>query len=184
MNGTRALTDQEVAQVVSNLTKMRDRTLFVLGVKTGFRISELLSLKVSDVFVNGKARDKITVHRANMKKQTKARTVPLHSEAQIIIEQYVNTERLPSNSPLFYSRKGTESMTRMQAHRILKEAFEGLSGKVACHSMRKTFGTKVYEKTNKDLRATQVALGHESINSTIKYLAVDEKYVQDIILSL
>lgn len=184
MNGTRALTDQEVSQVISNLPKLRDKVLFVLGVKTGFRISELLSLKVSDVFVNGKVRDKVTVHKANMKKQTRARTIPLHPEAKTLLEQYINTEYLPGDSPLFYSRKGNDSITRMQAHRILKEAFEGLTGKVACHSMRKTFGTKVYEKTGKDLRATQVALGHESINSTIKYLAVDENYVQDIILSI
>jgi site-specific recombinase XerD len=185
-NGTRALTDSEISQVALNLTNLRDKTLFILGVRTGFRISELLSLKVSDVMQHDKVKNSITVTRANMKRKVKSRTVPLHSEAKAILAQYINESNLSPNDALFQSRKGLDAITRVQAHRILKDVFEklNLSGKVACHSMRKTFGTKVYEKTGKDLRATQVALGHESINSTIKYLAVDEEYVQDVILSL
>jgi integrase len=55
--------------------------LFVVGHRTGFRISELLSLKVGDVQQHGKIVDRVTVQRRHMKKKTEGRTVALHPEA-------------------------------------------------------------------------------------------------------
>jgi integrase len=55
--------------------------LFVVGHRTGFRISELLSLKVGDVQQHGKIVDHVTVQRRHMKKKTEGRTVALHPEA-------------------------------------------------------------------------------------------------------
>jgi integrase len=64
MAGCRALTDREVELVSKSFGgryALRDRALFLLGVHTGFRISELLSLRVRDVWAYGRIVDVLTV---------------------------------------------------------------------------------------------------------------------------
>jgi integrase len=60
----------------------RNKALFILGVRSGFRISEILSLTVGDVLQHGKVMDHVTVARKHMKKKTEGRGVPLHPEAR------------------------------------------------------------------------------------------------------
>jgi integrase len=88
---------------------------------------------------------------------------------------------------LFASRKGqNRPLRRGQAWHILRQAYEAnaLTGMIGCHGMRKTFGQKVYEKTGRDLRATQHAMGHKSPASTAAYLAVDEQAIDAVILAI
>jgi site-specific recombinase XerC len=85
MKGCRPLSDEEV-KVISHsfggTFGKRNKALFILGVCSGFRISELLSLTAGDVQQHGKIVDHMTVARRHMKKKTEGRTVPLHPEAQ------------------------------------------------------------------------------------------------------
>jgi integrase len=66
MKGCRPLTDEEVALMQRSFGGFyadRDKALFLLGVKPGFRISELLSLRVGDVTQHGRLVDRVTVPR-------------------------------------------------------------------------------------------------------------------------
>ena len=98
---------------------------------------------------------------------------------------------LPDETPVFCSRvKDTQTglpraISREQGWRILKEAFETneLGGKLATHSLRKTFATRVHTAYASDLRKTQRALGHQNINSTLHYLSLDEAEVDAGILA-
>jgi integrase len=194
MKGCRALTDTEVALVVKSFGgtyAARDRALFLLGVKSGFRISELLSLRVQDVYQHGGFVDRVAVQRRHMKKKIEGRSVPLHAEAKAALAVWLMAMHraglVDPDTYLFHSRKGgNRPLQRGQAHHILQEAYEanGLTGMIGCHGMRKTFATKVYQATGKDLRSTQHALGHKSPASTAAYLAVDEQAVDAIILAL
>jgi integrase len=70
MRGCRPLTDSEIALVSRSFGgtyAARDRALFIVGIKTGFRIAELLSLQVGDVWQYGRVVDQVTVERAHMK---------------------------------------------------------------------------------------------------------------------
>jgi hypothetical protein len=58
------------------------RPLFLLGVKSGFRISELLALQVGDVWRGQRVVERVTVRRRHMKRQLEGRTVLLHPEAR------------------------------------------------------------------------------------------------------
>jgi integrase len=190
MKGSRALTDDEVERVKAAFTGtffLRDRALFILGVKAGFRISELLSLTVGDIFQNGKFVDKITVARRHMKKKREGRTVALHPEALQALKDWYVGGGGPFNSSvfIFISRKGANrALSRISAWKVLRKAFEkcGLTGKLGTHCMRKTFAKKVHEKLGRDLLKTQKALGHASVNSTVSYLSVDEEEIDDAIL--
>ncbi len=153
----------------------RDRVMLVLGFRTGFRVSELLSLTVKDVVQHGKIRKQITVERKNTKSRIESRTVVLHAQAKKYLEAYVR-----GKSP-------TEKLfpiTRQHAHRIVKGAADDaeVDGNVSCGSMRKAFAKKVYLTLGKDLINTQRAMGHKNIASTAYYLHFDQDEVDDAIL--
>ena len=65
-------------------------------------------------------------------------------------------------------------MNRQTAHEMLKQAFiaAGLNGKLATHSLRKSFAQRVYEQSG-DIYLVQELLGHRSVNTTQKYLGVN-----------
>lgn len=187
MRGCRALTDREIEEVKLTLKRPRDVAIFVLGLRTGFRVSELVSLKVGDLIEFGEVSEAVTVQRKSMKGKVSSRTVRLHNEAKEAISLLINSEGLTEESYLFRSRKGNNRpLTRVQVWRVLKDAMKSLrmKGKVATHSMRKTFASKMYDKLSKDLLKTQKALGHKSINSTVSYLSFRQEDIDEAVLSV
>lgn len=187
MKGCRSLTDSEIESVKQSLKNTRDYTLFILGIFTGFRIQELLSLKVKDVYQYGKVTSHCTVTRANMKGSHSSRTVVLHSEAQLNVLKLINEYSLEHEDYLFQSRKGmNQPITRYRAWSILKAAYRAckLQGKVACHSTRKSYSRRFYDASGQSLIKTQRALGHSNISSTVSYLSVDDEEIDNIILNL
>lgn len=193
MRGMRALTEEEVSKVSANLlgaAKTRDFALFILGIKSGFRISEILSLTIKDVFQNGQIQDRIYVQRRNMKCKNEGRCVVVHPDAKAALRVWVN-ELLQSGASestyVFKSQKGkNKPITRIHAWNILTTVYEasGLTGALGTHSLRKTFADRVYEKLGHDLLKTQRALAHRDIKSTISYLAFKQQDVDEAILSI
>lgn len=191
MRGCRPLTDEELAEVCMSFWgehARRDKALFLLGVKSGFRVSELLSLRVRDVCPGGRMIDRVTVERRHMKKKVEGRTVLLHPEAREALADWLAEARPDGEDTfVFISRKGeNRPITRVQAYRILKEAYDAceMTGKLGTHSMRKTFANKVYEKLDHDLPKTQRALGHRNVNSTVQYLSFREEEIDAAILAI
>jgi site-specific recombinase XerD len=194
MKGCRPLTDTEVTLVAMSFGGMyaaRDKALFLLGVTTGFRISELLSLTVGDVYQHGRVVERVTVRRAHMKRKTEGRTVVVHPKAQAALQVWLTEfaaagALLPSRY-VFASRKGVNRpICRETANQILHDAYatNGLNGQLGTHSMRKTFANNVYDKLGRDLVKTQRAMGHKNINSTVSYLSFCEAEIDQAILAL
>jgi integrase len=193
MKGCRPLTEAEVTlvqQSFGGVYAARDKALFLLGVKSGFRISELLSLRVGDVSQHGRLVDRVTVHRRHMKRKVEGRTVLLHPDAKAALAAWLLTLRqLPGYTPqafVFRSRKGqNRPISPVQAWRILHDAVTAneLTGKLGTHAMRKTFANRVYQQLNHDLVKTQRALGHKHINSTVGYLSFAEEEIDAAILA-
>jgi integrase len=190
MRGCRALTQDEVRVVALSFGggyAARDRALFIVGVKTGFRISELLSLRVRDVYYAGRVTDQVTVRRQNMKRKTEGRTIRLHQQAQEALATWLKEMEargwLGQDEPLFRSKK-RGAISRIHALRVLREAFEvnELSGQLGTHAMRKTFAKRVFDLSKGDLIACQRALGHRNINSTVSYLSFNQDELDEIIL--
>ena len=187
MNGMRPLSQIEQDQVIASLKLQRDKTIFILGLKTGFRISELLSLKVGDVYQDGQVVGRIRVLKRNTKtKQT--RELPLHTVAKESIQSLLGTFKagLDKDMYLFQSREGiNQSIDRTTYHKILASAIKAnkIMGRTSTHSMRKTFAKAVYERLNYDLVSTCKALGHSSILNTVRYIDFDNKKIDDAILA-
>lgn len=197
MKGSRPFTETEVAAILRELKTQRDRALFQVGISAGFRISELLSLRVGDVWKQEQIVHELAVARANMKGKHEARRIPLQEEARKALLDWVTsliTKRFPVfckqpevlNWFLFKSREGeNRPITRKSAWRTLTNAYRkcGLSGKLGTHAMRKSFAERVYENSGHDMLVTQEALGHKNLNSTACYVGADQKRVRSAILN-
>ena len=190
MKGTRPLNNQEIRLVSAcfdGTFATRNRGLFMLGVSTGGRISELLSLQIADVYQNRSAVTDLLFDKSIVKGGEISRAVPVNSDGRRAIsdliawhrEQYGNTH---AHRPLFPSRngQGEKRMSRRTAHDVLKDAFEtaGLNGKLATHSLRKSFAQRLYDQTG-DIFTVQEMLGHKSVVTTQKYLGVNYASVRD-----
>ena len=194
MKGCRPLTTEEVDLVSKSFGgtyAKRDTALFLLGVKSGFRISELLSLRLGDVIQRGRIVDRVRVQRRHMKKKTEGRTVLLHPDAKAALAKWVDELQdagpTSRNTYLFRSRKGrNRPISRIHAWRAIREAYESneLRGPLGTHSMRKTFANRVYDALEHDLVKTQRALGHKNINSTVQYLSFREEEIDAAILAI
>jgi integrase len=202
MKGCRPLIAEEVEQVAASFSgynAQRDRTLFVLGVMSGFRISELLSLRIKDVVQNKRVRSEVEVLRRNMKGKHESRQVFMNPQAQEAVLNLIAVLQKRGvwnhNSYLFKSRKGKNSpITRVRAYQILSHAFGlcGMSGKLGTHSMRKTFGNNIYNHMLQLVaegepvdayRETAKALGHKSVASTESYLSFRNEHLRGAVRS-
>jgi integrase len=191
MTGSRPLNQNEVTVVTTSFSgafALRDKALFILGLKTGFRISELLSLKVKDVWKDGQVVKAVSVARKAMKGKTACRSLPLHEDARAAIAAWL--EVMGTHRPdayLFEGQRKGKAIDRTHAYRILQDAYKanGLEGKLGSHALRKTFAHGVYEALGHDLVKTQKALGHKNINSTVSYLGFGtDAEISEAILSL
>ena len=190
MKGTRPLDNAEIRGVSAafdGVFAVRNRSLFMLGVSVGGRISELIALKVDDVWQNGKPVKDLLFDLSIVKGSEVSRAVPVNIDGRQAIEDLIawHTElygNIHPTRPLFPSRngQGSKAMTRIAAHNALKEAFgaAGLNGKLGTHSLRKSYAQRLYEQTN-DIYAVQEMLGHKSVVTTQRYLGVNYASVRD-----
>jgi len=167
----------------------RNIALLTFGIQTGFRIAEILSLKIGDVLKQGKIVDKVYVQRSNMKggksteKKVYGRSMILAQRTKEALQTLINSmECQDPDQYLFQGNRGgnTPFCTR-SVWRLLSGSAKklGITSKIGTHSMRKTFANRVYQnlldKNNSDaLRIVQAGLGHDNINNTIKYLSFRE----------
>lgn len=191
MKGTRPLDNTEIRLVSTcfdGTFEARNRGLFMLGVSTGGRISELLALTIDDVYQNRKPVTDLLFDRHIVKGGEISRAVPVNSDGRRAISdlidwhqaRYGNTK---GSCPLFPSRNGQgnpQRMSRRTAHNALKAAFvaAGLNGHLATHSLRKSFAQRLYDRTG-DIFVVQEMLGHKSVATTQKYLGVNYANVRD-----
>lgn len=172
MKGCIALTEEQITKVIP-LLSIRDRAWFVLGLKTGLRISEILSLNISNISDDFTY---IKVNKGYIKNKTESRVIPLHPIARKYLTDWLMISRKTMlNGVVFASRKGTKPLDRHSASRVLREAFrqagiDGLPGQLGTHTMRKSFARDKYQYFQYDLIRTKEILGHKSILNTIQYL--------------
>jgi len=154
----------EIKEVLKQRS-MRDWFLFVMGINTGLRISDLLKLKVDDV----RHRTHITLKEQKTGKEKRFRINP---NLQETINEY--TKRMNDVDYLFPSQKTGNPILRIQAYKILNNAAEqvGLS-EIGTHTLRKTFGYHFYQKT-KDVAMLQEIFNHSAPSVTLRYIGINQ----------
>jgi integrase len=201
MSGRKPLFESELPAVYAALedASPRDRALVVLGLNTGFRVSEVLSLNVGDVWDGERVRPQVKVARAKMKggrgprrKSVSSRVVPLNDAATEALQRYLFARLgggvVAPDEPLFPSRFHGKRMTRWGAndivHAMLVKAGIDGNGDYGTHTLRKTFCRQIYKRTQHDLNLTRAVMGHTSCATTQKYLHVDEEAMVQAVMSL
>lgn len=169
MNTVQPIRSQEKIIEVQDLLlsqSYRDFMLFTIGINTGLRISDILSLKVSDV--KGKAHIIIQEQKTG-----KTKRFLINTKLKKQINKYI--AKLDECEYLFQSRKGTNKpLTRIQAYRILnKVAMKCGLEEIGTHTMRKTFGYWHY-KQYKDVAILQDIFNHSAPSITLKYIGITD----------
>jgi len=148
----------------------RDYILFLLGINTGLRVSDLLNLRIKDV----KGKKKMIIKEG---KTQKPRTIYLHNIYKELNE-YIRT--LQGKEWLFPSRKGDKPISRIQAYRQLNKAAKmiDINEGIGTHTMRKTFGYWYY-KDSKDIASLQAILNHSHPEITLKYIGITDEEIEN-----
>lgn len=143
----------------------RDYMMFVIGINTGLRIGDLLSLKVEDV----RARTHIIITE---QKTGKYKRFLINDMLRMEINKYIDGMR--QEEYLFKSRKGNKPISRVQAYRILNKVADKLGiEEVGSHTLRKTFSYWHYQQY-KDIAILQSILNHSSPSVTLRYIGINQ----------
>lgn len=161
---------------------IRNRAIVETLYGCGLRVSELVDLRLSDVYDD---EEYVIVHG----KGDKQRLVPISPVALELISNYVDqvrsmlTVKRGSEDVLFLNRRGGK-MSRVMIFYIVKELCElaGIRKQVSPHTLRHSFATHLLEG-GANLRAIQQMLGHESITTTEIYVHIDRTMLRDEILA-
>ena len=160
----------------------RNRTMLEILYSCGLRVTELITLKLSNVsFVEGFIK---VVGKGN-----KERLAPIGNTALKYLNIYINEVRNHQEIQkgykdiIFLNRRGKQ-LTRVMIFTIIKQLAKkiGLKKNISPHTFRHSFATHLIQG-GADLRAVQEMLGHESITTTEIYTHLDKEYLRETIIA-
>lgn len=160
---------KQVEEYLKNKSS-RNRLLFVLGTNSGLRISDILSLNVSDV------RHKTHIE-INEQKTGKFKKFPINDKLKKLIQDFIKNKE--DDEPLFLSQKQSR-LDHSQVYRMLNTACKavGISANIGTHSMRKTFGYHHY-KQFKDIAMLQMIFNHTNPSVTLRYIGIAQDEIDN-----
>jgi len=165
--------------VTDNVYGLRDRAILEVLYGCGLRVSEAVSLKISDLFL---PEGFIRV----IGKGDKQRLVPIGESAIDAINAYLPERNDPDDGydDVLFLNKNGRSLSRVSIFNMVKKQAmaAGVQKEISPHTFRHSFATHLIEN-GADLRVVQEMLGHESILTTEVYTHVDTSTWQKNILS-
>lgn len=175
---------EEIDQLIAaiDLTKSqgeRNRSIIETLYGCGLRVSELINLKISDLFFE-EGFIKVTG------KGNKQRFVPIARYTQKYVILYRDEVRRhqsiqKGNEDFLYLNRRGKKLTRAMIFTIVRELAKraGISKKISPHTFRHSFATHLLEN-GADLRAIQQMLGHESITTTEIYVHANQAHLRQV----
>lgn len=190
MIGCPALSPNELKLALASLSGryfLRDRALIILVVLSGLRISELLALKVGQIWDYQKIVARFYVNREATKGKHAGAPIVMHSDAAQALTGWIKSGGLVDspNGYLFSSQRQGGRLGRKSAWKVLRRAFRkaGVTGMAGTHCMRKTFANNVHTALGGDLFRTAKAMHHSSPMTTLRYLSFKQEEIDRTILS-
>ena len=170
MNVVQPITDIEVVKDISNYLQIRsdrNHVMFLIGIYTGLRISDIRNLKVRDL--KGKSHLEIISQKTDKKLR-----IVINDKLKIALDDYLIG--MNDYEYVLKSRQGdNKPISNNQAYNILSDAAHALGlNNIGTHSMRKTFGYHLYKKT-KDIVLVKELLSHSDIEITKRYIGLVQR---------
>ena len=153
--------------------RKRDLALFNLAIDSKLRGCDLVSLRVDDIAAGGRLRDRATIiqHKTGRPVQFE-----IMEQTRASLQEWLNVRPADRGPYVFPSRvHGQPHLTARQYARIVHGWIESAgmeSSAFGTHSLRRTKAAQIYRKTG-NLRAVQLLLGHNKIESTVRYLGIE-----------
>ena len=162
---------------INILIGLRDLSILTLLYSTGMRVSELINLELSNVFLK---EEYVKI----MGKGKKERIVPLGLKAKNALLSYLNKNqdigKINNQGYIFLSYR-SKQLTRMSIFNIIKKycLLADIKKTVSPHTFRHSFATHMLEG-GADLRIVQELLGHQNISTTEIYTHLDRTYLKEV----
>lgn len=186
MNVVNPIRDKKQLEAMKTYLKgknTRNYLMLMIGISSALRVSDVLKLKVSDIWTGKKPTEFIIVRE---KKTNKYKRFPVTKNLNKAIVLFMKEYDLEQEEYVFQSRKGiNKPITRQQASFILSQAAEyiGIKEKINTHSMRKTWGYWAY-KSGVNIALIMEVLNHSSISQTKKYIGITQEDLDDVYINL
>ena len=176
------LTVDEVESMINSIDgddpiSLRNKAMMELLYGCGLRISELLSLKITDIHL--KEAYLVIIGKGN-----KERMVPVGEMAILAVRRYVDKGWLdltPKNGNLLFYNYQKKPLSRQSVFKFIKKLAEdnGITKEISPHTLRHSYATHLLEGGT-DLRVVQELLGHEDIATTQIYTHIDKSKLKAI----
>ena len=154
----------------------RDSAIVEVLYSTGLRVTELVTLRINDLFF-GEGYVRV------IGKGDKQRLVPISSAARDKIQLYMEFRKpeKPSEPTLFLNNRG-KPLTRVMVFTIIRQAAEraGITKSISPHTLRHSYATHLLEG-GANIRQVQELLGHESISTTEVYTHLDRRHLRSVV---
>jgi integrase len=162
----------------------RDSMLFSWSINCALRISDLLSIKVKDVF-DGKGN--ISEYLYIKPKKTKKKSynelkIYINDPMEKSLARYIKQEEYLDPDDYLFKTKAGGKLDRIRVHGLIKKWAKAVgldNDRISCHSMRKTWGWMAY-KMGIDIQIISEKLGHKSERVTRRYIGVNQEAVNDV----
>ena len=178
------LTPEQVASIRTLLSQrgnLRNMALFAVAIDSSLRGVDLMALNVSDVLDGFEVKERVTIEQSKTKGRV---SFGLRDYTCVALKDWVDEADKAYGEPLFTSLKGnTGSRLSVDHYQHLVKQWISMAqldpAQYGSHSLRRTRVAHIYRKTA-NLRVAQVLLGHKNIESTTRYLGIEEEEAMDI----
>jgi integrase len=167
--------------------RQRDLLLFVVGINTALRISDLLQLRIGDFAdTDGDYQERFSIREAKRDKRNEVViNASIREALDKYLERYSGIKRNPAHYVFFSTKQGdhnySKPLTRFQAWRLITEMCSavGLSGNYGTHTLRKTWGYQA-RQSGVPLELIMAKLNHANIAMTKRYLGITDDELRAI----
>lgn len=151
--------------------------MFCIGIFTSLRISDILQLKVRDVY----CKNRISIKQKKTKKYI---DIPINNELKKILKEYCKDK--PGHWYLIKSRIGhNKPLSKTMCYKVLRDMAEYLNiDRVGCHTMRKTGAYHMYKQSKNNIGTVMKILGHKDPSITLMYIGITTEDVDNTIRKL
>ena len=161
--------------------RARDYLLFVFGINSALRISDLLSLQVKDVFNNeGEIKESFKIRIGKTKREMK---ILINESVRKALKYYFDKEKFPDPNDYLFKTHTGQKLDRIRAWVLIKKWVEAVGldpANYGTHTLRKTWGYHSRKNFGIPIELISEKLGHKSNAVTKRYIGISQEEINNI----